>query len=211
MYRLSDGCGSGTLYASLIINKNKMFYMKKNIISAIVLIMISMSAYGQKYFSKTGDITFFSATPIENIEAKSHTASTVIDIESGKVQWAVLIKSFEFEKALMQEHFNENYMESTKYPKAKFKGTIVDKSKINFAKDGTYNVVVEGTLEIHGVKKEVSTMAKFEITNGEIVASSDLKVLVADYDIDIPSVVRENIAKEIEISIKGNYEALNKT
>lgn len=180
-------------------------------ISTMALLIISMSVYGQKYFTKTGDITFFSETPIENIEAKSHTASTVIDIESGKVQWAVLIKSFEFEKALMQEHFNENYMESSKYPKAKFKGAIVDKSKINFTKDGTYNVVVEGTLEIHGVEKDVSTMAKFEITNGDVVAICNFKVLVADYDIDIPSVVKENIAKEIEISIKGNYEALNKT
>lgn len=180
-------------------------------ISTMALLIISMSVYGQKYFTKTGGISFFSATPIENIEAKSHTASTVIDFESGKVQWSVLIKTFEFEKALMQEHFNENYMESSKYPKANFKGQIVNLSEINLKKDGNYTVDIEGELEIHGVTKDVKSKAMFVITNGIVVASSNFKVFVADYNIEIPSVVKDNIAKEIEISIKANYETLNKT
>ena len=182
--------------------------MKKNIVIAFAFMMLSVSMYGQKYFTKTGKVTFFSATPIENIEAGTHSASTVIDMESGKIQWAVLIKSFEFEKALMQEHFNENYMESSKFPKATFKGQIVDFSNINLQKDGTYIVDVGGALEIHGVEKEVKTKATFVVSNGEIVASSNFKVFVADYGIEIPSVVKNNIAKEIEINITGKYEKL---
>lgn len=183
--------------------------MIKNISALLTIMLLTASLYGQKYFTKTGHITFFSATPMENIEAESNTASTVIDIESGKIQWAVLIKSFEFEKALMQEHFNENYMESSKYPKAKFKGQIINGKEINLLRDGTYTAEVEGTLEIRGKEKNVKTTATFVVTGGKIDASSKLNVAVADFDIEIPSVVKDNIAKEIEISIKGNYVALD--
>jgi len=165
--------------------------------------------HGQKYFSKTGDITFSSKTPLEDIEAESHTASTVFDLESGKIQWAVLIKSFEFEKALMQEHFNENYMESNKYPKAKFAGTIEDAAKLNLSKDGSTDVVINGDLNIHGVTQSISTNATFTVAEGKITGMSELKIAVADYNIEIPSVVKDNIAKEITIKIQAHYEALN--
>ena len=183
--------------------------MKNKLIAAIVMMAFSAGVYGQKYFTKTGKVSFFSETPVENIEAVTNSASTVIDLESGKIQWAVLIKSFEFEKALMQEHFNENYMESTKYPKAKFKGQVLNHESLNFQKDGVYDVDVKGILEIHGVKNEITTSATFEVENGEIKARSNFKVSVADYGIEIPSVVRENIAKEIEIKITGKYESLS--
>jgi polyisoprenoid-binding protein YceI len=183
--------------------------MKNNIITIVLFLLIGTSVFGQKYYTKTGEISFFSGTAIENIEAVSNSASTVIDMETGKLQWAVLIKSFVFEKALMQEHFNENYMESSKYPKAKFSGTINNLSAINLKKDGTYNAEVKGTLDIHGVEKEIAVNAIFIVKNGAISATSDFKVLVADYGIQIPSVVKDNIAKEIEIKIKANYEALN--
>ncbi|MEM9547049.1 MAG: YceI family protein [Bacteroidota bacterium] len=173
------------------------------------ILMLSFQIQGQKYFSKTGDISFSSKTPLEDIEAESHTASTVIDLESGKIQWAVLIKSFEFEKALMQEHFNENYMESNKYPKAKFAGTIEDVEKLDFSNDGSTVVVVNGKLNIHGETQNISTNATFSITSGKITGMSELKIAVADYNIEIPSVVKDNIAKEITIKIKAHYEALN--
>ncbi len=171
--------------------------------------MVNLQA--QKYFSKTGEISFFSATAIENIEAKSNSATTVYDSDSGKLQWAVLIKSFEFEKAMMQEHFNENYMESSKYPKAQFKGEIKNKEVIKLSKDGSYTAQVNGTLEIHGVTKNVSTTATFIVKSGSITATCNLKVAVADYGIEIPSVVKENIAKELEIKVIANYEVLDKS
>lgn len=180
----------------------------KLIFSTIFVFAISLQMHAQKYYSKTGDISFSSTTPMEDIEAESHTASTVFDLESGKIQWAVLIKSFEFEKALMQEHFNENYMESTKYPKAKFAGLIADSNALDLSKDGTYEVPVSGELSIHGEKKNIDTNATFTVSGGKVTGDSMLKILVADYGIEIPSVVRENIAKEITIKIHAQYEIL---
>lgn len=177
----------------------------------LFVLMIGSNLNAQKYFSKAGEISFYSHTPIEDIEALSNTATTVYDAESGKIQWAVLVKSFEFEKALMQEHFNENYMESSKYPTASFKGQLADDSELHLQKDGKYVVEVSGELTIHGVTQPVTTQATFTVENGAITAQSDLKVLVADYGIDIPSVVKENIAKELEISIKANYEVLDRS
>ena len=183
--------------------------MKNNILTIALFLSVTTTLFGQKYFTRTGEISFFSGTPIENIEAISNSASTVFDLSSGKIQWAVLIKSFEFEKALMQEHFNENYMESSKYPKAKFSGSIKNLSEIPLEKDGTYTVDISGTLNIHGIEKDVIASASFTVENGAVSAQSVLKVQVADFGIEIPSVVKDNIAKEIEIKIKANYEVLD--
>jgi hypothetical protein len=185
--------------------------MKKVIIITFIAVFAVINVNAQKYFTKTGQISFFSSTPIENIEAITNSASTVYDSESGKIQWAVLIKSFEFEKALMQEHFNENYMESSKYPKATFKGEIKDFENLNLDKDGTYVVDVVGDLTIHGVTKPIKSKATFKVLDGKITASSDFDVFVADYKIEVPAVVKENIAKEIEISIKTEYELLDRS
>ncbi len=174
------------------------------------MLSISNSIFAQRYFSKTGAISFFSKMPIENIEATSNSASTVFDLASGKIQWAVLIKSFEFEKALMQEHFNENYMESSEFPKAKFSGTISNPESLKLDTDGTYIVDIQGALTIHGVTQQLITQATFEVSNGAIKGNSAMKALVADYGIDIPAVSNKNIASEIDITIAANYELLQK-
>jgi len=185
--------------------------MRVNKILLVLIVGIfSNQLSAQKYFSKTGGISFFSKTPIENIEAVSNTASTVFDLESGKVQWAVLIKSFEFEKSLMQEHFNENYMESNTFPKAKFSGTIEDAASLDLKTDGTYTANISGELTIHGVTQKVNTTATFTVASGTITGNSALNVKVADYDIKIPGVVRKNIAENIDITIEANYELLDR-
>jgi hypothetical protein len=184
--------------------------MKKILVCLVFLTITTINLHAQKYFTKTGEISFFSSTPIEDIEALSKSAYTVYDADSGKIQWGVLIKSFEFEKALMQEHFNENYMESSKYPKAKFAGEIKNHENLNLLEDGTYNVDIEGQLTIHNETQNISTQAVFEIKDGVIKATSSFKALVADYKIEIPSVVKENIAKEIEITINADYAKLEK-
>ena len=184
----------------------------KRYVLAIGFISISIaSTFAQKYFCKTGNIAFYSHTPIEDIAAESQSASTVYDASTGKLQWAVLIKSFNFEKALMQEHFNENYMESSKYPKASFKGEIVNFEAIDLSSDGSHNAQIRGKLTIHGVTKEVETRATFEVKNGAVKGESKFNVLVADYGIEIPSVVKENIAKEIEITVKADYAILDRS
>lgn len=179
----------------------------KNLI-IVVLLLSAQWAVGQKYFSKTGKISFYSDAPMEKIEAHNSTASTVLDISTGNVEWAVLIQGFKFEKALMQEHFNENYMESTTYPKAKFKGKIDNLSDVNFKKDGDYNVNVSGQLEMHGVTKPVNATGVISVKGGNISAKSKFSVAVADYGIEIPKVVAENIAKNVDINVQADYQPM---
>ena len=179
----------------------------KNLI-LVVLVLSAQLAIGQKYFSKTGKISFYSEAPMEKIEAHNTTASTVLDASTGNIEWAVLIQGFKFEKALMQEHFNENYMESTTYPKAKFKGKIDNISSVNFKKDGDYNVTVSGQMEIHGVTKPVTATGVISVKGGAISAKSKFSVAVADYGIVIPKLVADNIAKNVDINVQADYQAM---
>ena len=182
--------------------------MNTKILFALVLCLCAQVAIGQKYFSKSGKISFFSDTDMEKIEAENTSASTVIDFSTGAIEWAVLIQGFQFEKALMQEHFNENYMESSKYPKAKFKGVIEDHAKVDLAKDGTYEVTVNGELEIRGIKKPVSTKATIEVANKMFTGTCSFSVLIADYGIKVPKVVENNIADAVDIDIMAEYKPL---
>lgn len=164
------------------------------------------SVSAQRYLTRTGKVSFFSETAIENIEAHSNQLTSVLDTESGQIQFEVLIKGFHFEKALMEEHFNENYMESDKYPKGTFKGKITDLSKVNFKADGEYPVKVSGDMTIHGVTKPMETDGVITVSGGVPSAASTFKVLLADYGIKIPAVVTGNISKEIEIKVDVKYE-----
>ena len=181
------------------------------IIGIICALLLVQTMEAQKYFTRNGNISFLSEAPLEKIEAVNQKASSVMDVESGRIEFAVLIKAFHFEKALMQEHFNENYMESSKYPKAKFKGYIVDISKVDFSTDGTYPVRVKGTMMIHGVSNEIEVDAVFIIQDGEISARSNFELAVADYDIKIPKVVKDNIAKTVMVRVALDYELFRKS
>lgn len=180
----------------------------KVFVFAISMLFVN-GLFAQKYFTRTGAITFTSEAPLEKIEASNQKATSVLDVATGKMEFAVLIKAFQFEKALMQEHFNENYMESDKYPKAIFKGAITDISQVDFAKDGTYPVKVQGRLTIHGETKEVASDGSITIENGQISGKSTFEVAVADFKIEIPKVVRDNIAKTVVITVNVDYELFN--
>lgn len=184
--------------------------MKKLIVGIITIgfLGIANSSFAQKYFTKEGSISFYSEAPMEKIEAFNKNATSVLDIQSGKMEFAVLIKGFHFEKALMEEHFNENYMESSKFPKSTFKGEITNLSEVNFSTDGKYKVNVKGNLTIHGETNPVETTGTLMVDGGKIIASSVFKVTVADYKIEIPKLVRENIAKEVDITVDLNYQLL---
>ncbi len=175
----------------------------------ILILIASHNLQAQKYFTRTGNIVFSSHAPMEEIEAVNNKATSIFDVQTGAIEWAVLIKAFEFKKALMQTHFNENYMESSKMPKATFKGKIENISTLNLEKDGDYQVNVSGKLTIHGVTREVQTTATFTVKDKQVSAVSELRVLVADYKIEIPKLVRDNIAKEVQINIIAQYEVLS--
>ncbi|MCB9304015.1 MAG: YceI family protein [Lewinellaceae bacterium] len=184
--------------------------MKKTLFLAVIAILAASAANAQKYFTREGKVSFFSDAPMEKIEALNTKATSVWDTESGKIEFAILIKAFQFEKALMQEHFNENYMESDKYPKATFKGQVVDMKKLNLSKDGEYPVTVKGELDMHGVTKSIEAPGKIIVKGGAVKATSSFEAAVADYNIEIPSVVREKIAKTVRIDVDVDYAELKK-
>ena len=168
-------------------------------------VLCSTWVVGQgKYLANNGTITFFSHTPIEDIKAVHDEVSGVIDGASGEVAIIVKMTGFQFEKKLMQEHFNENYVESEKYPKSTFNGRITDNDRVDYTKNGSYPVSVSGTLTLHGVSNEITEQGQVEVTDNGIVARTKFIVKPADYDIKIPRVVRNNIAKEVEVTVELN-------
>jgi polyisoprenoid-binding protein YceI len=179
--------------------------MKKLLLASIMAFVFS-AVFAQKYYTKNGSISFFSKTSIENIKADNNQVMSVLNAQTGDLQFSVIIKSFHFEKALMEEHFNENYMESDKFPKSSFKGKIDDISKVNFSADGTYPVSVSGDLTMHGATNKVSTKGNIAIKGGKITGSSVFTVALADYKISVPKVVANNISKTIEITVNCLYD-----
>ncbi len=185
--------------------------MKRTIVLIpLLLLFFAQGIQAQKYFTREGKITFVSDAAMEKIEAVTNSATSVIDMATGAVEFAVLIKGFQFKKALMQEHFNENYMESSKFPKATFKGKIDNFSSVNLKKDGTYPVTTKGKLTIHGVTKDVDLKGQFVVKGGAISGTSTFNLAVADYDIKIPSVVKDNVAKVVKVDVSCNYQEFNK-
>ncbi len=174
----------------------------KKIFLFLVIFSISISAFSQIYMTRTGRISFFSATSKETINAVNNQVYAVIDAGKKNIAFTLLMKGFQFEKELMQEHFNENYAESDKYPKASFSGSY--SGDVNTAKDGVYNVTTKGNVTIHGVTKEVEAPATIEVKNNTLTGKTQFKVKPEDYNISIPSLVREKIAKEITIDVVTN-------
>ncbi|MDX1940200.1 MAG: YceI family protein [Saprospiraceae bacterium] len=182
----------------------------KNVLLAFVMLLVTVvtvAAQG-KFYSKTAMVSFNASTPLEDIDAQTNTGTIVLDTETGKLESSVLVKAFQFKRALMQEHFNENYMESSKYPKAVFKGEITNLSEVNFKKDGDYKVKVKGTMEMHGVKKEIMTNGILNVAGKNLKVNADFIVACADYEIKIPSVVADKVAKEVKVTVNTALQAL---
>ena len=184
--------------------------MKNSILflSACLIIPILTSAQ-DKFYTKQGRIYFDASGGIEKVEATSRAAVCVLDTHTGAIQFAVLLKGFEFEKALMQEHFNENYVESDKYPRAEFKGQILNNQDINYKKNGTYPAHVKGMLSLHGETKEVACEGNIDVSGGRITLSGDFTISLTDYHIPIPSLVKDKVAQQVKIRVDCSLDALN--
>lgn len=175
--------------------------MKKIIPQLIFICLMAENTLGQKFISTYNQVSFYSEAPMENIEAHSYKAKSILDAENGEMAFSVPIRTFEFKKSLMQEHFNENFMESDQYPKATFKGKINDYRK----QQGKQQVTATGDLEIHGVTHEVSVPGEIDFSDQEVKIKASFPVKVADYKIKIPSMVVSNIAEVVEVTIDFTY------
>jgi hypothetical protein len=176
----------------------------------LLSIFLTASVFGQRYFTKNGKINFDATSPSspERVEAVNRSVTCVVDLKTGALQFALLMKGFEFERALMEEHFNENYVESNKFPKSEFKGKIKDVDEIDFTKDGTYKLKVKGDITIHGETKEVETEGKLVVQGGKINADADFNLKLSDFKISIPGLVADKVAKTAKITVSCSLEPL---
>ncbi len=184
--------------------------MKITLFTLASCIMMTQLFAQQKMFTKTGQISFYSDAPLEKIEAQTKQATCILNTENKELAFKVLIKSFEFKKALMQEHFNENYMESDKFPESTFKGNIIQPNMLDFSKEGTHDVVVSGKLTIHGVTKDIQAKGTLSIIEGasKIKLLSNFSVLLKDYDIKNDKL--QNISEKIDIKMDATLTELKK-
>lgn len=183
--------------------------MKKLILLFVVI--FSLSGYAQIYTAKSGQtsINFFSKAPMEDIEAtnKGNTV-VVLKASTGDIQMSISMLGFKFKNGLMEEHFNENYVETEKFPNAVFKGKINE--VIDYTKDGDYTVTVTGKMEIHGVSKDVTITGSLQKKANEIKLASKFKIKVADYNIKVPSMYVSNIAEEVDVTFSSVLEPYQK-
>jgi polyisoprenoid-binding protein YceI len=182
----------------------------KIVATALLLVGFIGSAHAQtRYIDRGGSASFFSSAPLEDIKAETNQAVSVIDLSTGELAASVLMKSFKFRKALMQEHFNENYVESDKYPKATFKGKVMNLHDLDLTKDGKYILEVSGEITLHGVTRPLNVKAEATVENGNLATKAVFPLRVADFDIEVPRLVRDNIAKEMEVTVSFSYRPLN--
>lgn len=173
--------------------------MKNGIFILLIMVATCIHALAQPLIDRKGTASFFSEAPMEDIEAINKEVLGAVDLKKGTLAVSMLIKKFHFDRSLMEEHFNENYLESEKYPKATFKGVIADFDKMDFTKDGSFEGTAEGELEIHGIKRPLTAVVKFDISSGELKATTEFEVSIADHEIDIPKLVIKNIAEVVEV------------
>ena len=181
--------------------------MKKVFLSVIALLMVSLTINAQKQKTTKTHIKFFSTTPVEDIEANNYATVGTIDPATGKIVFSVPMQSFEFEKSLMQQHFNsKKFLDTKTNPKAKLIGQITNLGAINFGADGTYEADVTGDLTINGVTKAITEKATITIKDAKISLNSKFNVVLAEYEVAFengkPS---KNIAKTVEVTVEAHY------
>jgi len=181
--------------------------MKKLIFTSLFMCLATM-VVAQKYTTKTGIASFYSHAPLEDIEAKNVKCGTQFITSSNDIRVVIPIKGFIFDKSLMQAHFNENYLESDKFPFALFNGRITDSTQYNIATPGEYSVTAQGSLLIHGVKMEREIPCKFTVAaeGKSINVDCEFMVVLKDHDIKIPSAVGKNLAEEIKVSYHATLD-----
>ncbi len=155
----------------------------------------------QRYTTASGQTAFFSTAPLEDIEALNTRVAAIFDLGNGQLAFSMLMKDFQFKNSLMQEHFNENYAESEKYPRARFVGTLVTRPDEAALRRGPQPVYVQGLLTVRNMKRKVRVPGTLQLRGNDLVVTSKFSVAPADYRIKIPALVRNNIAKSIDVSV----------
>ncbi|WP_430973152.1 YceI family protein [Sunxiuqinia rutila] len=179
----------------------------KTVLLVILILSVTLTVQAQLWLSDKVSLSFFSEAPLENIYAISHQGVSAIDMDSQSVYFKVAIRTFEFEKPLMQEHFNEKYLESDQYPYAEFKGSI--QQPVDWQQKGIATVVAHGQLTIHNVTKSYTVEAQLQTDGKFLAANATFPVRLKDHHIRIPRLVIKNIAEEVEVTVSARYQLSN--
>jgi hypothetical protein len=174
--------------------------MKNFIKLFIITCLTSSTTYGQLFSTQSGETSFFSETPVENISGVNKTVGAILNTSTKEIAASMKMTAFDFPNKLMQEHFNENYIESDKFPTGIFKGKIVE--DIDFSKSGTYDVTAKGQLTLHGVTQAREIKGKLIVDNQKITLTSNFDVKLVDHKIDVPKLVFSKIAEVIAVKSK---------
>lgn len=177
--------------------------LRLSFILIYLLLARPLSASAQRFVVENGEITFFSKATVENIKSENKKVNSIFNAASGNIAFSVPIRDFKFEKQLMQEHFNDKYMEALKFPNATFAGKITG---FDGARTGVQNVQAAGKLTIHGVTKDVDVPGTIEFNGGRIIVKSAFKATLADYGIKIPQILWQNIADQADVTINLTYK-----
>jgi polyisoprenoid-binding protein YceI len=178
--------------------------MKKSALLLFAVLAFAATASAQIYMGKKTKVDFFSATAMENISATDTVATTILNSKTGDVVAQIVVKGFHFPNALMEEHFNENYMESDKFPKATFVGKIQE--KVDYTKDGVTNITMKGKLNVHGVEKERTFTGTITIKGGKATVDCKFDIKLADHNIKIPEAVGQKIAESVAVTFHTEME-----
>ena len=158
--------------------------MKKLFLFVALIVIVNTAVSGQdKYFTKTGRISFSGKSTLSGVNAENKAVAVVLDTKTGSLQFSLLMKGFEFKKALMQKHFNEKYLETDKFPNSGFKGEITNNALVKYATDGVYPVTAKGKLSIHGETKDVQATGTITVKTGKLILNSTFYIMVPDYKI----------------------------
>lgn len=181
--------------------------MKKYLLLTVVLsIALFSSLQAQdKFITKTGHVWFHSKTPVKEIEAHNKQITSILDIKTGDMIVSAFLSDFKFDNQLVEEHFNENYVESAKFPKVKFKAKVLDISSIDFKKNGTYKRMVEGVMEMHGKSVTLKKEGTATVKDGKIKATAYFTITAEQFAIIIPAIVKDKIQKDIDVYVEFNY------
>ncbi len=182
--------------------------MKKAILVIAVILYAMPAVHAQKYLTKEGVIDIHSETSLFVIEAKNQKVASILNTEDGEIVVSTLARSFKFKEALVEEHFNENYMESHLFPKAQFKGKIINLSQVNFSKDGTYIVQIAGNLTMHGETNPVKSTGELIIKSGVISASTEFFVSLEQYKIRVEEQYKDRINDKIKLTVRFDLKPM---
>jgi hypothetical protein len=185
--------------------------MKKNLFLFLCCLTLSFEGFTQHLYSlKKSNIHFYAGTPMEDIDADNTKTNSFLDLKAGDILISIPNNGFKFKSALMEEHFNENYMESEKFPKSEFKGKILEIEKYDFSKTDSYKVKIEGTLTVHGVSKKRTLEVTIYREGAALIGTTKFIISLADHNIQRPQILWEKLSENIEVTANFEYQLYQK-